>query len=362
MDKIPITKCKALALTIPTEAAESDGTLEWNSTTMVLVQLCADGKWGLGYTYCQQSAVPLIESLLQQHVAGQNLLELPRLWGNLTRAVRNNGRQGISAMAISAIDNALWDLKAKILKISMTDLLGRCREQVEVYGSGGFTSQTLPELQQQMQSWKSQGIRCFKMKVGTHPDQDAKRVHFVRECIGPKAALMVDANEAYDPVLALQLAAEFAQDQVSWFEQPVRCTDFNAMHELRQHLPTGMRLATGEYIYELAQVTNLLRMRSADVIQLDVTRCQGVTGFLKAAAVCEAFDIPISSHCAPALHVALGCALPGMQRLEYFYDHARLENLIFDGVPQVQDGFLKPDASALGFGLILKTEDIKRWQ
>ena len=362
MDKIPITKCKAFALTIPTEATESDGTLEWNSTTLALVQICADGIWGLGYTYCQHGVVPLIENLLQAHVAGQNILELPRIWGNLTTAVRNNGRQGFSAMAISAIDNALWDLKAKILKISMTDLLGRCREQVEVYGSGGFTSQTLPELQQQMQSWKSQGIRYFKMKVGTHPDQDARRVHFVRECIGPDNTLMVDANEAYDSVLALKLAEEFAKDQVSWFEQPVRATDLNAMHELRQRLPIGMRLTSGEYIYELAQVKNLLRMRSTDVIQLDVTRCQGVSGFLKAAAVCEAFDVSISSHCALALHVALGCALPGMLQLEYFYDHARIENLIFDGVPQVQNGFLKANSSALGFGLTLKADEIKRWQ
>jgi L-alanine-DL-glutamate epimerase-like enolase superfamily enzyme len=362
MKEILIKEFRARALTVPTEKKESDGTLEWSETTLILVELFAGAQWSMGYTYCHVGALPLVKSLLQKYVVGQNALNIPLLWGKLTKAVRNQGRQGIAAMAISAIDNALWDLKAKLLELSLSDLLGRYREEVPIYGSGGFTSQTLSELKQQMQDWQKLGIQYFKMKVGTHPQEDPGRVHFVRECLGPDAFLMVDGNEAYDMTTALELAQQFSRDRVCWFEQPLRCTDIMVMRDLRQRLPVGMRLTTGEYIYELAQLLPLLQTHAVDVIQLDVTRCQGVTGFLKAAALCEAYDIPISSHCAPSLHVALGCALPHFTWIEYFYDHQRLENHLFAGAPVVKNGMLRPSLEALGFGLTLKAEDQGQWQ
>jgi L-alanine-DL-glutamate epimerase-like enolase superfamily enzyme len=358
-----ITNFNVQSFTIPTERPlESDGTLEWTSTTLILVQLEADGVTGMGYTYGSRGLTSFAEQLLSKHVTGQNSLSINSIWENLRRAVRNDGHQGLSSMAISAIDNALWDLRARLFKLPLVDLLGHAREKVEIYGSGGFTSMTLPELKDQMSGWQKQGIKKFKMKVGTHPEQDSSRVHFVRECIGPNAALMVDANEAYDAGTALRLSQEFAKEDVSWFEQPLRDTNIEGLSELRRRLPAGMSLSTGEYIYDSTQALQFLRAKSADVIQLDVTRCGGVTGFLKAAALCEAFNVPISTHCAPSLHVALGCSIPTLKHLEFFSDHARIETMLFDGVRPVEDGYLQPDLNRHGFGLTLKNQDFKRWQ
>jgi len=363
MDAIKLADFKISVFTVPTQAdVESDGTLEWSSTTMILVELKAGNQWGLGYTYGNAGIAPCAHSLIENNVLGQNALDISFIWSRLNRAIRNDGKSGLAAMAVSAIDVALWDLKAKILNISLADLLGCFRHKIEVYGSGGFTSATYPELEQQMRDWKNQGLRRFKMKVGTHPNEDPSRVAFVRECVGPQADLMVDANEAYDATTALMLAQSFAKQEVSWFEQPLRSQDIHGMTELRTKLPLGMVLADGEYIYDSSQTLNILQNRSADVVQLDVTRCQGITGFLKSAALCEAFNIPISTHCAPSLHVALGSALPGLLHLEYFFDHVRIEQEFFDGVMPAKNGFLTADLSRPGMGMIFKEKDAERFR
>jgi L-alanine-DL-glutamate epimerase-like enolase superfamily enzyme len=271
--------------------------------------------------------------------------------------LRNHGRGGASAMAVSAIDCAAWDLKAKLLGVPLARLLGMVGEEVPAYGSGGFTSMTETQLCDQLSRWADQGFTAVKMKVGR--GRDAERVRAARKAIGRGVELFVDANGAYDRKQALKLADEFAEAGVTWFEEPVVKTDIDGLRLVRDRAPASMEIAGGEYAYEPADV--LVQIPVLDVVQTDVTRCGGITGFLDAHALVSAHELPMSSHCAPALHVALGCALPAIRHLEWFFDHQRIERMLFDGAPQPDRGMLRPDLSRPGLGLEFKRKDAEKW-
>lgn len=146
----PIRQVDVSAYTIPTDHPESDGTFQWNSTTLVLVELHANDECGIGYSYADTATAKLIQDKLADLIIGHNALALPGAWIKMVQAIRNLGRAGISSMAIAAIDNGLWNLKAKLLKLPLVTLLGSARESVPVYGSGGFTTYNPQQLQQQL--------------------------------------------------------------------------------------------------------------------------------------------------------------------------------------------------------------------
>lgn len=358
----PIERVDISAYTVPTDGPEADGTLSWDSTTLVLVEATAGGQTGLGYSYADLGTAKLAQETLAGVVHGCDALDVPRAWDRMVHAIRNLGRPGISSMAVSAVDNALWDLKAKLLGLSLLDLLGAARDAVPIYGSGGFTSYTVERLQAQLAGWVEQGIPRVKMKVGTHPEQDLARVTAAREAIGPAADLYVDANGAYERKEALAFAEHFAELGVSWFEEPVYHHDLDGLRLLRDRAPASLRIAAGEYGYDLWYFRRMLDAGAVDVQQADLTRCGGVTAFLRVGALCESRFLPLSGHTAPMLHAQPACALPAMLNLEYFYDHVRIARLLFDGVLEPVDGTLRPDRSRPGFGLELKRQDAERWR
>jgi L-alanine-DL-glutamate epimerase-like enolase superfamily enzyme len=193
---IPIERLDVSAYTIPTERPESDGTLEWDSTTTVVVEV-AGGEHGVGYTYADASAARLIDGRLRKAVEGSDAMAIGAQWDAMVASVRNVGRPGIASTAISAVDAALWDLKARLLGLPLVRLLGGARPSVPVYASGGFTSYIVDELREQLSGWTTAGIRQVKMKVGRDPPADVDRVRAARQAIGPKPELFVDANGAY---------------------------------------------------------------------------------------------------------------------------------------------------------------------
>lgn len=357
MTACPIQWLSCQAYRIPTDAPEADGTITWDSTTMVLVEIEAGGQRGIGYTYDHEAAATLISSTLKEAVEGRDAMDLPGAWLSMIRAVRNLGRPGVASTAISAVDAALWDLKAKLLDLSLVSLLGAVREKVPVYGSGGFTSYPLSRLQSQLAGWAQQGIRQVKMKVGSEPDEDLERVKKAREAIGPDVALFVDANGAYSRKQALRFAEAFAQEDVRWFEEPVSSDDLEGLRLMRDRAPAGMDIAAGEYGYDPVYFRRMLEAGAVDVLQADASRALGITGFVKASGLAEAQMIPLSAHCAPSLHAHLGCALAPVRHLEYFHDHARIEHMLFDGALTPRDGFLRPDRSRPGLGIDFKRSD-----
>jgi L-alanine-DL-glutamate epimerase-like enolase superfamily enzyme len=353
-----VTRLEAAAYTIPTSRPESDGTLEWNSTTLVVVHVSAEGVRGLGYTYAHRACLAVIEDVLWPVIEGTDALDVTRAWDAMRRSVRNQGLPGLAATSISAVDIALWDLKARILDLPLVALLGRARESIAAYGSGGFTSWSEAEVCEQFVSWAKQGIRAFKMKVGRAPGEDPARVRAARAAIGDTCALFVDANGAYARKQALALADRFAGESgVTWFEEPVSSDDLAGLRLLVERAPASMDIAAGEYGYDLHYFRRMLEARAVDVLQVDASRCCGVTGFMRAAALCEAFALPLSSHTAPSLHTHLCCAATPSRHVEYFHDHARIEQMLFDGAARPAGGMLRPDLSRPGLGLDFKTVD-----
>jgi L-alanine-DL-glutamate epimerase-like enolase superfamily enzyme len=357
--EVAVERLKVSAYTVPTDSPESDGTLEWDSTTMVLVEATGGKERGLGYTYGDVSVGKFVESKLAGEVEGADALSPPAAWAAMQKAIRNAGRPGVGAMAVSAVDIALWDLKARLLGVPLADALPRFHAAVPVYGSGGFTSYSLERLREQLGGWASEGIPRVKMKVGREPDEDPERVRVARDTIGEGVELLVDANGAYNRKQALHWARVFAEDGITYLEEPVSSEDREGLRLLRDHGPGGLSIAAGEYEWTLPQLADL--SGCVDILQADVTRCGGITNLLRVDGICKGRQIPFSAHCAPAVSAHACCAMETLLHLEYFHDHVRLEGMLFDGVLSPEGGDLRPDRSRPGLGLELKRSDAERY-
>ena len=356
-----IKSVEVSAYIIPTDAPEGDGTFKWDSTTLVLCEVHADGEAGIGYTYGNKATAAVADELARKCLVGQTAVDIPALHESMIRQVRNDGSRGIASMAISALDVALWDLKAKLLHCSVVDLLGAAASSVAVYGSGGFTTYDDKHLSTQLSGWAAAGIQYVKMKIGARPETDVGRVRVARDAIGPKPQLFVDANGAFSARQAKWFAQQFVEYGVTWFEEPVSSDRLADMRNVRDHAPDIMDIAAGEYGYDSLYFRQMLEAEAVDVLQLDATRCKGFTGFLHGAAIADSFGCEISAHCAPSLHMHAGCAVSGFRHVEYFHDHARIERMLFDGFIEPVEGRMTPDRSRPGLGLIFKQRDAERF-
>lgn len=358
----PITALRAAAFTIPTDAPEADGTFEWAATTLVIAEADAGGEVGLGYTYGHTAVAEVIAGLAPI-VVGCPAGDIARAWDAMVARVRNFGLRGVCACAISAVDAALWDLKGKLLTQPVAGLLGRRRQTIPVYGSGGFCNYDDARLREQLSGWVHQaGCRWVKMKVGRDALADYERVKSARQAIGDAAGLFVDANGAWTPKPALTFAERVAAFGVAWFEEPVSSDDLEGLRLVRERAPARMDIAAGEYGFEPFYFHRMLAAGSIDVLQVDASRALGLTGFLRAADLADACNIPISSHCAPALHLHVACHAPRLAHMEWFHDHVRIEALLFDGAPHLRDGVVAPDMTRPGLGLEFKWPDANRYR
>lgn len=357
-----IQSAKVSAFRIPTDQPESDGTAKWDSTTLVLVELAAADRTGLGFSYTNVAAANIAQQLLDKVVLGRDAFDIPSLHSALDIEVRNWGRPGLVSTAISAIDTCLWDLKSRLLERPLIEVLGKMRDEIAAYGSGGFTSYSEKQLIDQLTGWASEGLPSVKMKIGREPGKDVARVTAVQKALNGRADLFVDANGAYQRKQALEKTRQFGDLGVTWFEEPVTSDDRIGLHLLVEHAPPIMNIAAGEYCYVLDDARLLIEAQAVDVLQADVTRCGGITNFLKIGHVCETYHLPLSAHTSPSIHATLCCALVSPINVEYFHDHERIEKLIFDGAIRPTNGYLKPDLSRHGLGLELKRADAQPFQ
>ena len=351
--------------TVPTETPEADGTFAWDATTMVFVRVrAADGTTGTGWTYGAPACAQVIEDILADVVRGRDPMDTPGAFEAMVKAVRNIGRQGVAGYAISAVDIALWDLKARMLDLPLHRLLGAARESVPVYGSGGFTTYDENQLVEQVLHWvHDQDIGRVKIKIGeswgTEPRRDLERIRLVRNRIRNDTELFVDANGAYSWKQAVRIALAAVEEDVRWFEEPVSSDDLVGLHEVRDSVPADV--AAGEYGCDLAYFERMCAADAVDCLQADVTRCGGITEWQRVAAVAAAHGLEISGHCAPHLHVHVAAATPNLRHLEWFHDHVRIESAFFDGALDPKGGSITPDRAAPGHGMTLRASDIERY-
>lgn len=346
---------------VPTDGPEADGTLQWSSTQVVVVEVTAAGRVGTGWTYGSPSAQQVVEGPLSEVVVGGSALEVPGLQEAMVRRCRNIGTRGVVSDAISAVDIALWDLKARILELSLDDLFGRCREDVPLYGSGGFTTydetQTRRQLERFVGEW---GARSVKLKIaeswGEKVPRDLARLALARQVVGDEVGLMVDANGGYSATQAVRVGRRLRdEDGVVWFEEPVSSDDLAGLRQVRSELG-GVDVAAGEYLADEYAANRMLTAGAVDVLQIDVTRCGGYTTWLRIAGAARACSVPVSAHCAPSLHAQVAVAVPHLLHVEYFHDHWRCDQLLFEGTLTPFAGALVPLPDRCGHGMELRAD------
>lgn len=356
----------AAAYTVPTDAPEADGTLAWESTTLVLVRARSGGTTGLGYTYGAPGAAGVVDELLAGVVTGLRAWDPPGANEAMRRAVRNAGFPGLVAGAVSAVDIALWDLKARLLGLPLADLLGVTTDRVPVYGSGGFTTYGTAEQDRQLRHWvHGQGIPRVKIKIGESwgraERRDRERVAAGRASVGDAAELYVDANGAYTRKQAIRLARFLDGTGVTWFEEPVSSDDLTGLARIRAAVLPDV--AAGEYGCTLSYFEAMVASGAVDCLQADATRCGGITGWLRTAALAEAAGLQISGHCAPQVHAHAAAAVPNLRHVEWFHDHVRIEQHLFDGALSPEGGTVLPGRSGRpGLGLGLREEAAERYR
>ena len=221
----------------------------------MLVTARAGGQQGIGWSYTAAAAAPVVTGILSDVVAGWNALDVAGANEAMTRALRNVGRPGIGAMALSAADIALWDLKARLLGCPVAGLIGRARDDVPVYGSGGFTTYDDARTREQLSGWVGQDrIPRVKIKIGeswgSNESRDLARVALAREVIGPDTELYVDANGGYSTGQAVRMADQMDQFGVTWFEEPVSSQDPRGLATVRRQVRPDV--TAGEYSWTLA--------------------------------------------------------------------------------------------------------------
>lgn len=360
-----VRSADAAAYRVPLPQPESDATLAWDATTMVVVGVDIGAAQGLGYTYADASCADYARRVLGPVLQGTDGLDVPAAWDAMRRAVRNDGRPGLASCALSAVETALWDAAARAHGIALSRMFGRVRPAVPVYASGGFTGPEPLRAVERTGRWARElGAHAVKIKIGGAPesgaeDPDPERIERAREESGG-AEVYVDANGAYDAKRALRAGAVLDALGVVWFEEPVSSDDLDGLRRVRD----GVRadVAAGEYGYHLPYLARMAGAGAVDCLQVDVTRCGGFGAWFRAAAAAAGHGLPVSAHCAPALAVHAAAATHNVRHIEWFADHERVEAALLDGVPCPEAGEVAPDPSAPGHGMRLKASDAERYR
>ncbi len=353
------------AYRVPTDAPEGDGTLTWDSTTIVVVHAKCGHHQGVGWTYGPAAIAGVVNDLLAPTVTGRSVWDVRGAWEAMVRRIRNAGRPGIAGYALSAVDVALWDLKARLVGLPLQDLVGAVRDEVPVYGSGGFTTYDQEQLRRQLDGWvQTDRIPRVKIKIGEswggNVPRDIARMRQARDVVGDDVELYVDANGGYGRKQAIRVMAEVTDLDIRWLEEPVSSDDLAGLREVRDRVAPDV--AAGEYGYDLYYFRRMCDAEAVDCLQVDVSRCGGITEWIRAAAVAAACGLQVSGHCAPHLHVHVAAATPNLRHLEWFHDHVRIESMFFEGSLDAQDGVMRPRRDAVGNGLTLRSQDAEQYQ
>lgn len=353
----------AQAYRIPTEGPEADGTFDWTDTTLVLVSATADEVTGLGWTYGPAATAMVVTDMLAAAVRELDPDDVPKAWSVMRARLRNAGRPGIAGLALSAVDCALWDLKARRHRVPLARLLGTIHSEVPVYGSGGFTTYDADRQHRQLAQWVHEdGIPRVKIKIGEswgrRVERDLLRMSAARKSIGDDARLFVDANGAYDRKQAVRVLRSAEDLGIEWYEEPVSSDDLEGLAVVRDQVTADV--TAGEYGFDLPYFARMAP--HVDCLQIDVTRCGGISEFLRAAATAAAHGLEVSAHCAPHQHLAVAGCVENLRHIEWFHDHVRIEHMLFDGTVSARGGTVSSNLDSIGNGLTFRAADAQRFR
>lgn len=348
----------------PVPAGFSDATRKVESIGFLVVQIVTNqGLEGIGVTYHEvggEATKDLIERNMAPRLIGRSPLETERLWWEMLSYLRGVGRKGLMLCALSAVDNALWDLKGKMLGLPLYRLLGGVERKVPVYASGGWTSYDDDQLVAEMTGMVKQGYTHVKMKVGVdggnNPAADLRRVRKVRDAVGADIRILLDANNCWDAATAVQFADRVKECDIFCFEEPVFADDIPGLARFRRS--ACIPLATGEHEYTKYGARDLVLGEAVDILQMDGARVGGYTEMLKIAAITQAWNIRFAPHAMEHLHMHLVSAYGNAPFLERLLLFEEITALLYRNVPLPCNGYLEiPDKP--GFGLELDMDFIR---
>jgi L-alanine-DL-glutamate epimerase-like enolase superfamily enzyme len=305
-----------------------------------------------------------IEGPLKNVLVGQDPLCHEKLWEDMFWKVRGYGRKGIAFCAISSLDIALWDLKAKVFGVPLYRLLGPYTDTVPIYGSGGWTSFDEAELVREQTGYVERGIPRVKMKVaidfGKDEAQDIRRLAAVRKAVGDDVEIFVDANNGYYARQAIAMSKRFEQYDVRWFEEPVLADDIQGLATISR--ATTIPVATGEHEYTKYGFKELITQGGADIVQPDVGRVGGVTEWMKVAHLAHAFNLPVAPHAVQLVHLHLACATPNLRVVEYLGVSEETDKIFFTEFPEPKNGMWSPYPDRPGLGLELDPKAVEKYR
>ncbi|MGQ0604101.1 MAG: mandelate racemase/muconate lactonizing enzyme family protein, partial [Anaerolineales bacterium] len=302
-----------------------DGT--FGVTRMSLIRVATDaGLTGISWLYASRLAahekiIPQLVESFQPMLQGRDPCDTEAIWAALHGATAA-GEHGLIASIIGAIDIALWDVKGQAANLPLYKLLGGYAGRIPAYVAGGYyeVGKDLRELAQEMESYVALGARAVKMKIGGAPvKEDVERVRAVRNAVGPDVKVMVDSNLAHQTYEAIQFARQIEPLDIFWYEEPVAGDDLRGLAAVAA--TTTIPIASGENEYTPAGFRALMEANAVRIITPDAQHT-GVTGFLKAAALAQAHNLPIATHGSQDIHVHLACAVPNCLTVEYYRDNS----------------------------------------
>ncbi|HRW10517.1 MAG TPA: mandelate racemase/muconate lactonizing enzyme family protein [Caldilineaceae bacterium] len=361
-----IIDIKTTVLAMPHLSGIQDATIRHYAPgrTQCFAHVITDqGIEGLGIGGGAHAARAVIERTLKPILVGQDPLHIEKLWNDMFWAIRGVGRKGLAFSALSAVDIALWDLKAKYFEVPLYQLLGPYTETVPIYGSGGWTHFTVDELVAEQMGYVARGMKAVKMKVGKDfgrsEREDITRLAAVRAAVGDDIELFIDANNGYYAKQAIRMAKAFEPYRIGWFEEPVLADDIEGLATVAR--ATDVPIATGEHEYTKYGFKDLLARGGADIVQPDVGRVGGITEWMKVAHLADAFNLPVAPHAYQLFHLHLCCAIPNLRIVEYLGVTEEADRIMFTEFPEPKDGLWSPDPTKHGLGLALDPVAVKTY-
>jgi len=355
-----IAQVDVIMVDLSPKVRRTDAIQSFDSQQTPIVKIVdSDGAQGVGYSYTIGQGGPAIMSLLKEtllpQLIGQDADNIEHLWRSLLFSTHATSVGAITSLALAAIDTALWDLRCKRVGLPLYKLAGGAKERVPMYTTeGGWLHIDTPDLVDDALKAQALGFTGSKIKIGRpHLAEDRARLKAVREAVGDKFEIMVDANQSFSRAEATRRARVLEEFDIAWFEEPMPADD--VVEHVRLASSTTVPIAVGESLYSISQFKDYLTLGGASIVQVDVARIGGITPWLKVAHMAEAFNVPVCPHFLMELHVSLVCAIPNAPWLEYI---PQLDDITLSGM-QIADGFAIPSPNP-GIGIEWDWDELKR--